>query len=632
LKATLVFRIYRKDQIFVVKQFSDLERIVIGHGPEVQIDLGIEISGIHCLIEQRGNQFFLCDMGSEKGTYKGGHQILDEPILNGESFQVGSYNIIFFIGVPKPASNPQFSERVAPMFPPQTTTFSPAVANKPANSKTSNPEMSEIKCRIKSSKKNKKTFAPISEFNDLKEYIKVGKGQSVEVMVCWKERILKTYHFSLQGDKTLDKDGDINVTEGAAPKNWKLLSLQAGVVINTTSEMKMEILREGQIKKINENYYALQQAEVCFIELINGMQLVVRFAPKAPTVIFDSALILGASELTGMLTALIIAVLASLLVSVYKSKPEKLEDEERLAQVIFTTPPVVEKKKAINSPMKSAVLTEQPKEKKLTGDPTKPEQKALSLKNAGQITDAEPVKDSNLKSKMFTSKPASPAKTKEISAESAKNKQVELKSSGLLGAFGEGGARSQLDQAYSGVGKLIGASEKAGYRANNNRRDELESKTKDTGAGGAGTATQGIASLNTKGRGGGVGSYGKGVGLGEKSDIQISAGGSEESFAGSIDREAVRRTVRQALAQFKACYEREYRKNTKIAGKVVVKWDIDDKGTAKNAHIVKNVSTINNESVEECVRLRMLSLKFPEAPPGTWAEISFPFLFEGPKF
>jgi hypothetical protein len=183
-------------------------------------------------------------------------------------------------------------------------------------------------------------------------------------------------------------------------------------------------------------------------------------------------------------------------------------------------------------------------------------------------------------------------------------------------------------------GALLGAGEKATGASgfNENRAgDDLGSKFKDTGAGGKGTATQGIAGIGTKGRGTGMSEYGSGTGFGSKDQVAIQAGGAEEEFSGSIDKEAVRRVVRSALAAFKSCYDREYKKDTKLEGKVVISWEIHERGVAKNAQVVHSKSTIGNSAVEECVRSRMLTLRFPEPPAGSFAEVTYPFLFQGQK-
>ena len=98
-----------------------------------------------------------------------------------------------------------------------------------------------------------------------------------------------------------------------------------------------------------------------------------------------------------------------------------------------------------------------------------------------------------LKVKMFTSsKQGGAIKTGANSAANAKSKEPDLKNTGLLAAFGTGGARTKLEKAYNGSGELIGAGEKAtGSSGFNSDRagEDLGSRAKDTGAGGMGTAT-----------------------------------------------------------------------------------------------------------------------------------------------
>lgn len=666
MKTPIVFRVYKKEQIFVVKQFVDDDRIIIGNGPDVHIDLGSDVSPIHCIVEKRGDGFFICDMGSDKGTFRDKRLVLDEPISNGDAFQIGPYSIVFFIGSQKnitpnasvppvdlppgplaPQDRPvaPVAKAPAPVMPaPTPVPVEPVAAAKPAAVKPAYVPPVKPKPAILSSKARRKarnTFAPKSDYKDLKDHLKVGTGNDVEVIVSWKERIVETYHFPVQGKKLLGVNADISVPEGSAPKDWQLLSLDSVVTIYTTSEMKVEVLRDGEIRVIKDSEYKLQQAEACFIQLINGMQLVIRFAPKPPVMIFESPLVLGASEFTGLLASLIIAVLAGLLVSVSKPKNDRTDEQlEIVAKVVFTNPPKVPLSEIVEVPPPE-VKPPQPevinkveiKEQKV--GPAKVAAKTNASEAAGKTAEVKP-KDSKLKAKMFTStKQGGAIKTGPTDGANAKSKEPDPNNSGLLAAFGSGGARSKLDQVYSGSGELLGAGEKAkgasGF-SNNRAGDDLGSKFKDTGAGGAGTATQGIAGIGTKGRSTGMTGYGSGTGFGDKDKVQISAGGSEESFVGSIDKEAVRRVIMAALSQFKSCYEREYRQNTKLEGKVVVAWEIHEQGMPKNARIVMEKSNIKNKLVEECVKTRMLGLRFPEPPAGTWADISFPFVFHGQKF
>lgn len=681
MKSPLIFRVFKNEQIHVVKQFLDKEQVLFGHEAEVDVDLdSADVSPIHCLIEKRGNQYFICDLGSTQGTFKNGQMILDEAIASGDEFTVGPFRIIFFIGAPKPVHSPKTGSEVviqpAPVVlaaaaPTSTASSSasastgakevvqPAAQSKPqiqsvvVGSKVSPRGQQFLKSR---NKKGRKTFAPENQIQDLRDYVKPGKGQLVEVIVAWKERILTTYHFAPVGMKKLGREQDIQIPDGASPKNWTFLDCTNGVQIRATNDMKVEVQNSMELRTITDSAYRLQQNETVFVTLSNSMQLIVRFAPMAPAIPFESAAILSSSELTGVLAALIVAALTSLIVSVTAPKAiEKEEEIERVAQVIFDKPPVPiaklptppepqkppepvtppkppEPKKPPEQP-KKITEAELQKQAQAKGDPKKPDQVAQQAQKAGRASEVKP-KDPKFKQKQFTStKQGGAVKTGTQAGANAKSKEPDPTNAGLLSAFGSGGVRSKLDQAYSGTGQALGTGEKATGASgfNENRAgDDVGSKFKDTGAGGKGTATQGIAGIGT-GKGLGMSATGTGTGFGSKDQVAIQPGGAEEEFVGSIDREAVRRAVRSALPFFKACYDREYNKNSKLSGKLVISWEIHEKGIARNAKVVKEKSTIGNSAVEECVRKRMLEVVFPEPPGGTIAEVTYPFLFQGQK-
>jgi len=710
LKSPIIFRVYKNNQIHFVKQFVDKDQLVFGcstdSGSEVDVDLDSqEISAIHCLVEKRGLQYYLCDLGSAQGTFKNGQNVLDEPLASGDEFHIGPFKVIFFVGVPKPihiqqtATSESLKAAIVVVDKSHQSNQSDATSIK---SETPQPvatvvEVNEINNRVEAKedsskikntasttpiekpviatafvsqrqthlsqsgkqrrhRKGHRTYAPQSEFSTLSEIIKPGQGQLVEVIVSWKERILNTYHLNPFGHYISGPNKEIQLPEGTVPRNWCLIDCTSGVTVRLSSDMKAEVHRTENILMLSESQYRLQQNEVVFVNFANGMSVAIRFAPRTKVIPMDSPVILTASEFTGILASLIFAVLISLIVSVLTPKGLKTDDEvQRVAQVIFTKPPVEVKppmppppppqqppKEVVKEPPKikqpeppqKIVVSDKQQEKKVKGDTKNPDAKAQKAESAGRAAEVKP-KDSKLKTKMFTStKQGGAIKTGDKAGANAQSKDPDPTNTGLLSAFGSGGARSALDKAYSGSGEALGAGEKAtgasGFNENRAGND-LGSKFKDTGAGGKGTATQGIAGVGTKGLGTGMSAFGNGNGFGEKDRVAIQGGGAEAEFVGSIDREAVRRAVRDSLAAFKACYEREYKKDTRLEGKVSVSWEIHEKGIARNAKIIKDKSTINNYEVEECVRRRMLTIRFPEPPPGTVAEVVYPFTFQGQK-
>lgn len=109
--------------------------------------------------------------------------------------------------------------------------------------------------------------------------------------------------------------------------------------------------------------------------------------------------------------------------------------------------------------------------------------------------------------------------------------------------------------------------------------------------------------------------------------ILASCSHKEDKPLGSIDREQVRLAVKTNLGEFKNCYDSEYRKDEKLEGKVVVIWEVQDNGEARNARIDAAKTTLNNDEVKNCILNTMLKIKFPLPSKGTIAEITYPFLF-----
>ena len=147
----------------------------------------------------------------------------------------------------------------------------------------------------------------------------------------------------------------------------------------------------------------------------------------------------------------------------------------------------------------------------------------------------------------------------------------------------------------------------------------------DTGAGGKGTATQGIAGVGTKGRGSGQGGYGGSEGFGDKGAVSVEPGGAEEDFVGTIDKEAVRRVVRANIKEIQFCYERQLQGNKSLEGKVLIEWEIGAQGAVLTTKLLK--TSVSNAAVENCVMTRIKSWKFPEPPPNTVAVVQYPFNF-----
>ncbi len=106
MRKPVVLRIYKGEQLHGVKQFLE-EQIVLGRQLETQVPLNDEkVAVIHAALEDREGTWYLCDLGSETGTYLNGESILDGRIDSGDIIHIGDFRIEFYVGVPKPRTAP----------------------------------------------------------------------------------------------------------------------------------------------------------------------------------------------------------------------------------------------------------------------------------------------------------------------------------------------------------------------------------------------------------------------------------------------------------------------------------------------------------------------------------------------
>ncbi|MFP5518692.1 MAG: AgmX/PglI C-terminal domain-containing protein [Bdellovibrionia bacterium] len=716
MKLPIIFRIFKNGQLKEVKQL-DQDQIVIGHNADVHLDLdGEGVSAIHCLIEKRDSGYYICDLGSQGGTFKNGQAILDEQIESGDEITIGEFKFQFFVGAPKPKAAPSSSmpaqvapaktvvEQVIPVKPEEiklvdevttkieSSAVAAVVAETPvsvnqvkgaasipasipelkeeisvvtAKSVTTKPEIKSPKNQSYKKKKSSGTFAPPSEVKDMRSHLKVGKGVHVEVLVIWGDRILDSHHFS---KKMLVKAAAENGPQEIALPNsflkagFPLLDLRNGVRVQASHDLRIEVKSTDEIQdEVHTNVASriqpiqagksikLEQNEVVFLSSKSTpLQLAIRFSPQPPAVSLIPPFIFSASEMSALVFAIVLMGLLKFYIdSTIPSEMAEKEQEEvqRVAQVIFNAPdkpkppppPEPEPEKPVPPPPQPP--KPKPPEKVEMADKTKETQRKGEQTNvatgknqvAKRAAEVAPKPNSKNRPKSFTStRQGGAVKTTNTAGANAQSANKDPNNVGLLSAFGSGGVRQKLDKAYSGSGELLGMADRAtgtsGF-AEDRAGDDLGSRFKDTGAGGKGTATQGISGVGTKGRSSGMSAYGAADGFGNKSSVEVQSGGAEESFVGSIDKEAIRRVIRAKLHEIKSCYERVLNtlpKGQRLEGKVVIKWEIIDRGQARAAR-VKSTS-LRNSAVEACMVSRLQSWVFPEPPENTVADVEYPFV------
>lgn len=680
MKPPVVLRIYKGDKLEEVRQFEQTQ-IVIGRNADVHLELkDDEVAGLHAMIEDRGGDYFLSDLGSKSGTFRNQNKVLEEKIATGDEIKIGPYRIQFSAGAPKTApvepvvpSTPKPDPVVTPAPKPEAVmtpapTLEPVAppAPPPPVAKAVPPPVSQVvkadeglKTPVTSTVpvfnhfanmpaanpkkgKSRQTFAPPAPYKDLKEVVKPGKGSTVEVLVAWKDRIISSRRFSGQSSVIIGNDENVDVVVPILSNHSKYELVRVGAVatIYLTAEMTGELTRDGasvpfaelnrqgKIRNTGSRLeLELKQDEMVRVGLQNDtLSIYVRFVSEAPKPIVAPLLDMTASEVTGVILAMVISGIFALFMNIY-APANLLEDEAkteepiRKAEIKFYAP----------KPKQIVEVTETKVEKpvakvveKVRQTPNPSVEKAGSPGKAGDIA---PNQFKEKKNKVVSNRPGGAFKTSPKEGANAKSEKPDPTKSGLFSAFGGKGVQKNLDKAMSGSGDLIGQADRAtGYAGNAESRegDNLGTKIKDTGAGGKGTNTVGIAGLGTSGRGTGTTGYGTG-GIGKKGSVEVEVGGQDAEVGGGIDKEAIRRVIRDHIREIRTCYERELQRNPDLYGKISIEWDIEDKGRVTRAVVKENA--LGNRAVADCIVSRLKTWTFPSPPADQVARVVYPFVF-----
>ncbi|MCC6276355.1 MAG: FHA domain-containing protein [Oligoflexia bacterium] len=641
----IFIRIFKGDQLVEVKQFAVKSQIVFGREGEVDVRLDDPgISTIHAMLEERGEgQFHLCDLGSQSGTHYKGAKVVDTKIQSGDSFNVGGLRIEFNVGVPKVKSTTS-SEASAPKTSTKQEPARPLPKSQPQPVRHAGSSGAGMATVARTSVKPLKgTFAPRSSAK-ISENLKPTKGSVVEIVLTWHDRIVNTYHFS--------KGGMINV--GSHPKNEIILPVFGSVrqshpivkiagiaTVLLTADMTGELIREDRTLSFEDlkrqgtmtasgagHSYALQQGEVIKISFGQGVALIIRYVAAAPETRIAPWIDISVNQLTALILGLMATSLFLFYAFLYAPPPleeilEKAKEEPRKAQFFYKREKVDLSEQTPPAPQTVP---------KTAQEPIKDKEVAPARGEEGASRDAKPNKSESTKKIPTTDKAGKdkgiqpiPGKTKSDSAPKTEAKDVTK--TGVLSVFGTKGVQDQLNKAFQGSGAVAGLSKSATGEA----AEAAGSGTtpgaglRETGAGGQGTATVGISGVTTKGRGGGLSGYGTGS-LGAKKNATILAGGEEMTATGTIDKEAIRRVVQSNLGQIRSCYEKGLNKNPSLYGKVTIKWSIGPGGNVISAGV--GATTMNAPEVENCLVARLRTWKFPEPPPGTVADVAYPFVFQ----
>lgn len=90
-----------------------------------------------------------------------------------------------------------------------------------------------------------------------------------------------------------------------------------------------------------------------------------------------------------------------------------------------------------------------------------------------------------------------------------------------------------------------------------------------------------------------------------------------------MDREAIRKVIRENLPPIQHCYEKELLKKPNIKGTLKLEWDLDAVGRVTKTRVLQTVDPY----VDECVANVIKGLRFPAPPKGATGQVVYPFVF-----
>ncbi len=474
------------------------------------------------------------------------------------------------------------------------------------------------------SARSQRTFAPPSVISDLREVIQPMQGPVVEVLVAWQERIIHSYHFKKSQVVRLGPSSrdDIFVPQPYSSQTLPFLQItatQCKVLIPTQCQMELvsqssrvnlkDAQKSGRALPFHHGYLlAMEQGEVVCLDFGERDYLVfVRFVPATAEPALAPAISFSAEQVVAMSVVAVVLSLFIYMMAEFQPAAGREPHEENTATVEFVRPPPkVPKTPVIESQQKEPV--------------------APVLRPAAAPPQTSPPTGGSSEIKNRSDNMTRPHKGPRHRTAKSRNFIPTEKNDGPVGVLGVGGLQEKIDQLSGGNNQiLVAAQDSQGSGGNRHglETDPIANRMVKT-PGGKGAQTTGIGEIGTR-KGSGSKLFGT-DGLGQKTGVQIATGAEGPSvIEGSIDREAVRRTVRSILTQIKSCYERGLNTNPQLEGKVVVRFLIEDHGVVRRASVPS--STLKDTKVEACIVERIMAQRFPDPPVGTTAEVDYPFVF-----
>lgn len=497
-----------------------------------------------------------------------------------------------------------------------------------------------------------KTFAPPSAFKDLREIIQPGKGTVIEVIVAWRERVLKTYHFHKKSSITIGygEDADIQIPLLNVPKDkFTLIKVGALATVHFTREMTgyytfknksvtpfPELTQSNMIKKsFSGQKITVQQGEMVQLGLQNDLiSIYIRYVPRTTEPVQGSFFPFNALEMMGFVFAALVSLFLSFYIGTYTPSTKDVKPLPPIKAYIDwkkikkpPLPPLIAKPKLRPKPPKLVKVTpkvqKKPVQKKRIPPPSPPSKKLVKKKTLP--TKVPKPRKRKPKPTLVTAQKKTPIAPPTPVAKKRKNPSQ----LGLLGVLGSKGTQSKLSQIYSGSSNNIDKIVRSAKRNSKNQSPSILSKNlrKNDRISKRSLETVGIGKVGIKsGRKEKYAAFSSSLSASKRSTSFIDYKGKSATFSGSIDRNGIRNIIRRNRGLIKSCYDTALNKNERLEGKLVLRWDIEEDGSVSRAGVVSN--SIGDKKMASCILNRLRTWRFPVPPRGQIGRVTgYPFVF-----
>lgn len=651
-------QVYRGGQPVGQLQFdSETTRTVkVGRLGSAQIKLDDpQAARIHAVLEFSGNEVSLIDMGSTSGTAVNGQRVQKVALNHGDQVTIGNTTLVIGLGAPaaQPAphavdprvANTAFSTAVTASFAapqPQPVPMGAPVGfsggvpgamvapplGEPAHgaggvveahqpvfdggAASAGPEIKRItQARLSRAAVESKPHPSLPPEGHLTK-----ENRVLEMRVYWGEVLLAMHHYSKPKKITIGESKHTDVfisSEGLPVETFPLIRYHDDdYVLSFSNEMEGEVEVDHQVHSLRQLRGSSQAQQDGDLELTynfkmptdtralvhwGGATFAMRFVPPTkpvPNAFFKN---LDLQYLNTLVVSIFFHIAAIVTVMVYPY------DTVALRQDLFDN----------ETDRFAKLILEEPKETESTKDLLE----KLRKKQPPKPDKTETKPDLQVNNDNANKNPKKSQAQKK--AEVAQRFQQMFSGAGGGGSLLGGGGGGSLSGTLSNVIGTAGrGSSSAGLQGLN-----IRGSGPNTG-GGLGTS-RGIGGIGTSGRlGGGGTQYGAGVGgLGGRKDrgmITLST----PVVMGALPPEVIKKVINQNRNQVRYCYEVELQRKPNLEGRVAMRWIIAATGFVAQVQVKE--STLGSRAVENCIKSKIKTWKFPPPAGGGIVEVNYPFV------